>query len=203
MNIDKETYAIKDTNRHKAQSPKTQIVIASSLRKDSNHIIRLQYKEFGKTKRWNTFTVSRDGIIYQHYDPKYHSDFLNIKEGDKQSISIVLENMGCLFETHDGSHINWLNEECDEELVVTKKWLGYDFWENYSDVQINATAELCKKLCNDFGIHPNVLEFKNYHKDVAKYKGIVFRSNYIEESSDMNPLFNIAKFNKMINSEEE
>ena len=203
MIIDTETYAIKEINRYRTQSPKTQIVIASSLRKDNNHIIRLQHKDFGKSKRWNTFTISRDGTIYQHYDPKYHSDFLGIKEADKQSISIVLENMGCLFNAPSGKHINWINEVCDENLVVEKKWLGYSYWEKYSDEQVKSTLKLCKSLCNDFGIHNNLMEFNHYHKDTVKYKGIVFRSNYVEESSDINPLFDIVKFNKSIQIEEQ
>ena len=70
MIIDSSTYKVKEENRYKTQTPKTQIVLATSLRKDSYHITRLLHKDFGKTKKWNTYTISRDGIIYQHYDNK-------------------------------------------------------------------------------------------------------------------------------------
>jgi hypothetical protein len=84
LRIDNEKYGIPENNRYKTQIAKTQIILATSLRKDSNYIIRLQHKDYHKTKRWNTFTVSRTGEIYQHFDPAFHSDFLNIKEVDKK-----------------------------------------------------------------------------------------------------------------------
>jgi len=200
MQIDNITYEIKEFNRYKTQNVKTQILLATSLRKNDYHITRLLHKEFGKTKRWNTYTISRDGTVFQHYDGKYHTDFLGIKEADKQSISIVLENMGCLFQTPTGKHINWLNEICEEDKVVTKNWLGYSYWEQFNDEQIESTAELCKQICEEFNIPKVCMEFHHYHKETLKFKGIVFRSNYIQDSSDINPLFDIAKFNEMLHT---
>ncbi len=201
MEIDNITYGVKEINHYKTQNVKNQIVLATSLRKGSYHITRLQHKEFGKTKRWNTFTVTRDGVVYQHYNPKFHSDFLGIKEADKQSISIVLENMGSLFQTPSGKHINWLNEICDEENVIEKNYLGYSYWENFTEEQIISTVELCKKLSREFNIPKNCMEFHYFHKDTLKFRGIVFRSNYIQDSSDINPLFDIEKFNAMLKGE--
>jgi N-acetyl-anhydromuramyl-L-alanine amidase AmpD len=201
MQIDSTTYGIKEVNRYKTQTVKTQIVLATSLRKDNYHITRLLHKDFGKSKKWNTYTISRDGLVFQHYDNKFHSDFLGIKEADKQSISIVLENMGCLFQTPNGQHINWINEICDEDNVVEKEWLGYNFWENFSDVQLESLIVLCKELCEQYTIPKVCIDFHHYHKDTVRFKGIVFRSNYIEDSSDINPLFDIEKFNKMLQNE--
>lgn len=201
MEVDNITYGVKEINHYKTQNVKNQIVLATSLRKGSYHITRLQHKEFGKTKRWNTFTVTRDGVVYQHYNPKFHSDFLGIKEADKQSISIVLENMGSLFQTPSGKHINWLNEICDEENVIEKNYLGYSYWENFTEEQIISTVELCKKLSKEFNIPKNCMEFHYFHKDTLKFRGIVFRSNYIQDSSDINPLFDIEKFNAMLKGE--
>ena len=200
MHIDKETYKIKPENRYKTKTPKTQIVIAVSIRKNGHHITRLQHKDYGKTKRWNTYTISRDGKVYQHYDDKYHTDFLGIKEGDKRSISIVLENMGVLFQAGAHKYINWLNEACDEEKVVEREWLGYDFWERFPDEQLESLVELCRELCEKHSIPKEIVEFSTYHKQISKFKGIAFRSNYIEDSSDLNPLFDIPKLNEMLSS---
>jgi len=201
LRINNTTYSTNEINRYKTQVAKTQIVIGTSLRKNSNHIIRLQHKDYSKTKKWNTYTISRNGKIYEHYNPKYHTDFLGIKEIDKKSISIVLENMGCLFKTEDGRYINWLNEICDNKNVVEKSWLGYTNWEKITDNQIKNTIELCKHLCNEFGIPKTIIEFHHYHKDISKFRGIIFRSNYIEDSSDINPFLDIEKFNQMLNNE--
>jgi N-acetyl-anhydromuramyl-L-alanine amidase AmpD len=201
LKIDSETYAIPEANRYKTQIAKTQIILATSLRKEHNHIIRLQHKEYKKTKTWNTYTISRDGQIYQHYDPIYHSDFIGIKEVDKKTISIVLENMGCLFVAPTDKYINWINEVCDTDRVEEKEWQGYKFWEKFTPEQIESTVVLCRRLCDDFIIPKMTIDFHYYHKETQKYRGIVFRSNYIEDCSDINPLFDIPKFNEMLRNE--
>ena len=201
MHIDKETYKIKQVNRYKTKSPKTQIVIGISLRKENRHITRLQHKDFGKTKKWNTYTISREGEVYQHYDEKYHTDFLGVKEGDKRSISIVLENMGALFTIASGRHINWLNEVCEEENVVEKEYFGYDFWEKFPDEQMISLIMLCRELCEKHAIPKIFIEFFHHHKETHKFRGIVFRGNYIEDSSDLHPLIDIPKMNEMLRNE--
>ncbi len=197
LQIDRETHKISEINRYKTTCPKTQILIASSLRKNDYHITRLKHKDFGKSKKWNTFTISRDGKIFQHYDAKYHTDFLGIKEADKQIISIVLENMGWLYQANN-KYINWLNEECDNINVLEHNYFGYRFWEKFTEVQMNSLLNLCISICNEFGIPKNAVDFNHYHKDIIKFKGIVFKSNYIEDCSDINPLFNIEEFNKQL-----
>lgn len=201
MHIDKETYKITKDNHYKTKSVKTQIVLATSLRKDNYHIIRLQHKKFGKTKQWNTFTISRDGTIYQHYDDTYHSDFLGIKEADKRSISIVLENMGSLFQTTNDKYINWLNEFCDNDNVIEMEWSGYRYWEKYPEKQTESLVVLCKNLCEKHIIPKTCINFNHYHKNILKFRGIVFRSNYVENSSDTNPLFEMERFNEMLHNE--
>jgi N-acetyl-anhydromuramyl-L-alanine amidase AmpD len=198
MHIDKVTYKINAENRYKTKSPKTQIVIGMSLRKDSRHITRLQHKDYGNSKKWNTYTINRDGIVYQHYDDNYYTDFLGIKEADKCSVSIVLENMGALFQISNGMHINWLNEVCDEENVIEREWFGYYFWESFPDVQLESLILLCKEICEKHNIPKTFIEFNHYHKQIHKFKGIVFRGNYIEDSSDMNPLLEIPKLSMML-----
>ena len=198
LDVDKLTYAVKEVNRYKTIIAKTQIIIASSLRKDSNHIIRLQNRDYHKTKTWNTYTISRSGLVYEHYYPKYHSDFLGIKEADKKSISIVLENMGCLFVAADDKYSNWINEVCDTDMVEERKFLGYSFWEKFTSKQMENTVNLCRLLCEEFCIPKTTIDFHHYNKDIVKYKGIVFRSNYVEDSSDVNPLFDIQKFNELL-----
>lgn len=199
MQIDTKTYPTKEYNRYKVKSPKSQIVISNSMRKKNYHLVHLQHKELGRTKTWNTFTIDRKGKVFQHYDPEYHTDFLKKKTADKHIISIVLENMGVLFKTNDGGFINWLNEDYDGKLVVEKKWLGYYYWENYSDKQLNSLAKLCDYLCEKYNIPKELIEFQHYHKDVHKFRGIAFRSNHIQDSSDMNPMFNLKNFNKILN----
>jgi len=201
MKINKTKYKVKEVNRYKTKSVKTQIVLATSLRKKNHHVIRLQHKDYGNTKRWNTYTVSRSGIVYQHYDDKYHSDFLGVKEGDRKSISIVLENMGAVFETEDNRFVNWLNEICDNDVTEEYEWGGYTHWEKISVAQFKSVALLCGELCEKHNIPKKCFETHHHHKNITKFKGIVFRSNNIEDSSDIHPLFDIEKFSEMLNNE--
>lgn len=201
MHIDDKTYKTQEINHYNTLNVKKQIVLATSLRKNNYHITRLKHKDHGKTKKWNTYTISRDGTVFQHYDDKLHADFLGIKEGDIQSISIVLENMGCLFQIPDGKYINWLNEVCEKDRVIEKNWLGFNHWEKFTDAQTESVVLLCRQICEQYSIPKVCIDFHHYHKDTVKFRGIVFRSNYIEDSSDINPLFDISKFNEMLHNE--
>jgi N-acetyl-anhydromuramyl-L-alanine amidase AmpD len=201
--IDKKKYKTTKDNHYKTKIAKTQIVLATGLRKNGYHITRLQHKDYGKSKKWNTYTITRDGVIYQHYDEKYHTDFLGVKEGDKKSISVVLENMGNLFKTSDGKYMNWLNEYCPAERVGEYDWTDNSYWEMFDDEQINSLAKLCVMLCEKYNIPKKCFETHHHHKNIVKFRGIVFRSNYIEDSTDINPLFNIERFNYLLVNDSE
>jgi hypothetical protein len=141
------------------------------------------------------FTISREGNIYQHFSDDYYSNFLENEEWDKKIISIVLENMGLLYQI-DNKYYNFLNECCDDELVVEKKWLEFIFWEKYNNKQIRSFIDLSYFLSNKHQIPLNLIDFFNYHKDTTKFKGIVFHSNYYDQSTTINPTFDVEIFNK-------
>lgn len=197
IHIDKETYKISSSNRYKTKTSKTQIVIGNSLRKKNYHINRLMHKEYGKTKKWNTYTITREGKIFQHYNPEYYSDFLGIKEADKKSISILLENMGALVK-HNNVYLNWLNETCEPELIIKKKFMGQYYWENITKEQYESLKFLVDFLMKEFKIENKIIDFHHHHKDVLKFKGIVLRSNYIEDSTDINPTLDISKIKELL-----
>lgn len=196
--IDKQTYKISEDNYYKLKQEKRQIVIGNSLRKNYYHITHLQHKEMGKTKEWNTFTISREGVIYQHYKPCYYTDYLNIKKADKQSISIVLENMGGLYKIKSGDYINWLNEQCDEGYVVRKNFFGQKFWEEYRDLQLNSLVNLCGYLCNQFNIRKKVMDMHFYNKNAQSFEGVLIRGNYFEDDPNTNPTLDLQKLNELI-----
>ena len=66
--IDRQTHKVEDNNRYKSVTKKSQIIIALSLRKDDYHINRLKHKEFGNSKKWNTYSISRNGNVFEHFD---------------------------------------------------------------------------------------------------------------------------------------
>lgn len=197
MIINKEKYKIDNINYRKTIKDKNQIIIEFSLRKDNHHLKRLLHKEFGKTKKWNTYTVSRDGEIFEHYNPKYCSDFIGNKTIDNQSISITIENMGGLIRNGD-VWVNGLNEICDDKRVVEKPIFGFKYWETIDHHQIQQVFELCDMLCDKYSIDRKCIEFNHYHNEIKKFNGIVFKRNYIENSLNMNPLFPIQELNEYL-----
>ena len=197
--IDRKTHKVEEGNRYVSATEKSQIIISLSLRKSDFHIKRLKHKEYGNTKKWNTFSITRDGKIFEHFDPKYYSDYCGIKQVDKKSISIVLENMGALTKNNRNEYINWINEICLNNNVIEKRWLGQKYWEVFSEKQIKSMVYLCKKLCKQFNIPTKIIDFPQYHKDTVKYKGIVLKSNYFEDCNSINPLFDLRYFNELLN----
>lgn len=189
---------IPDFNYNKIKTPKKQIVIDLSKRKDSNQLIRLKHKEFGKTKQWNMYTITRNGEIIKHFDDEYYSNFMKKINTDKKLISVVLENMCFLEKINDDKYVNWLNETCSTDRVFEKKWLGKNYWEIIDNKQLKSLVWLCNKMCLKHGIPNNVIGFSHYHKDANKFNGIIFKSNLIENGVMYNPSIDINEFNDML-----
>lgn len=202
MEIDKKTYKTNRENYYVTKYKKNQIILAGSLRKKNFHIKRLQKKDFGKSKKWPTFSISREGNVYQHFDPKHYSDFMGMKEIDKHSISIVLENMGMVFFDYDtNKFLNALHEECLEDNIFEKNWRGYSYCEGYTEKQYKSTVDLCLYLCEKYGIVNDSFGYNVYHDDAASFKGIVTRSNFNKEDTDLNSSFDFRRFIQDINGE--
>ena len=203
VKIDKTTHKSK-SGFYKAKHDKTQIILGGSLRKENYHIKRMEYKTGGRSKEWCTYSIDREGNVFQHFDPKYYSDFMGDKEIDKKSISIVLENMGMLFYDYESeSYLNWSHDMCDTDLVYERKWNGHTYWEAYTKEQHNSTVELCKFLIEKFNIEQDSLGFNVFFENTIQYEGIVTRSNYDNDYTDLNPSFNFKKFLKDMDIEYE
>jgi hypothetical protein len=201
MKIDKKKYKAGRDNYYITKHRKTQIILAGSLRKDNFHIKRLEKKDFGNTKKWPTFSINRMGEIFQHFDPKYYSDFMNLKEVDKHSISIVLENMGMVFWDYEANaFLNNLHEKCEEDNVYEKNWRGYSYCEKYTEEQYKSTISLCIYICEEYNIPIDSLGMNVFHEETARFNGIVTRSNFDIEYTDLNPSFNFSRFCLDLNS---
>jgi N-acetyl-anhydromuramyl-L-alanine amidase AmpD len=198
MKIDKTTYVLGEDNYIQQEFKKRQIVVGSTGRKDMLHYGTWSYRNNGKYKKTSTFTIDKQGNIFQHYDPKYYSKFLG-KVQDKASISISLVNEGWLeLDSMHGRYIDWLgNIYNKDEEVVTKKWRNHLYWMSYTKDQIESLKFLVTYLTEEYNIPKNVLSHNAYYEDVDLFDGIVYRSNYLEEVSDITPAFNIAELKKI------
>jgi N-acetyl-anhydromuramyl-L-alanine amidase AmpD len=86
--------------------------------------------------------------------------------------------------------------------VFEKKWRDYFFWEPYTEKQIDSTVILCKMLFNELGIKDNVIGHNTRINGIEKFEGVVTKSNFDSNFTDVSPAFNFEKFLKKIENEQ-
>ena len=193
MLIDKETYLLEENNYYKVEYKKTQIVIGHSSRKDMRHFDAWSNRRNGKYKKTSTYSIDKEGNVYQHYDPKYYSDFLG-HEQDKCNISITLVNQGWLKLNDMNVYVDWLGHIYSRDIKpLERNWRDYRYWANYTEEQFKSLKNLIEYLCIEFNIKENIIDYTVYDSDVDIFKGVTFRSNYYQEVTDVSPAFEIEK----------
>lgn len=189
MNIDTKTYVAPKEGYFNKVTKKEKIVIGDTCRKSNYDIIRKINRLIHK-KDWSTYTISRNGIIYQHFKPDYYSNFLEDNNLNKKIISILLENSSFIcYSNTSGKALNWLNEDCSQYQIYERKWKGYDYWEKYPVKQLDSLKFLIKNLTNKYLISPDIVETNSIISGIEKKKNIFTRSNLTTEAYDVNPSF--------------
>jgi N-acetyl-anhydromuramyl-L-alanine amidase AmpD len=85
--------------------------------------------------------------------------------------------------------------------VFERKWRDYFFWQPYNEVQIEKCTELCKKLFKKMSIKNEIIGHNTRINGIEKYEGVVTRSNFDSESTDLSPAFDFELFIKKIENE--
>lgn len=193
MKIDKKTYQLDKNNFYQESYTKTQIVVGHTGRKKMRHFESWINRRNGNYKKTTPFTIDVDGTIYQHYDPKYYSDFLNCEQ-DKCNIPIVLVNQGWLKLNDMNVYVDWLGHIYSRGIEpIERSWRDYRYWAKYTEKQFIALKKLIDYLCKEFNIERNVIGNNVYDENVDLFKGITFRSNYHRDLTDVSPAFEIEK----------
>ncbi len=96
MDIDNTTYKLTTNNYFDKEFDKKQIILGNTLISDMKHVKGWEHRLGGKYTKTSSYTIDRKGNIYEHFDPKYYSDFTGDKSVDKKSISISIEKQGRL-----------------------------------------------------------------------------------------------------------
>ena len=73
--IDTKKYELPIQNYTQIESEKKQIVIGNTFNHDMRHFIGWLKRYNGQYKKTAAFTISSTGLVYQHFDPKYRSNF--------------------------------------------------------------------------------------------------------------------------------
>tara|TARA_R110000803_G_scaffold196935_1_gene260383 strand:- start:53 stop:658 length:606 start_codon:yes stop_codon:yes gene_type:complete len=197
MVIDKETYKLSDKNYHKHEYTKKQIVIGHTGRKEMHHYGSWVNRHNGQYKKTAAYTIDKDGKVYEHYDPKYYSDYIPLHDMGPFTIPITLTNVGWIQKDNvNDRYYDWLghNYILEDDDVVTERWRNKEHWVKYTDEQIISLKKLTDKLCDDFKIKNDCIGNTVFNDDVDIYEGITFKSNYYQEATDISPAFNMDLF---------
>lgn len=96
-----------------------------------------------------------DGKVLRAFDDKYWAYHLGINtkndELNSKSVAIEICNYGQLT-LRDGVFYNYVNKPIMESEVVEVSFRGYQYWEKYTDAQLESTRRLILYLKSKWGI---------------------------------------------------
>jgi N-acetyl-anhydromuramyl-L-alanine amidase AmpD len=183
------------------QKKKKQIILTHSSREIKNYLMSLKYRYNGKYDKIPNYVINREGKILKLLNDNEHSNYFSDTNINRNSIIICLENLGWMEkEPLKNSHINWIGN-IYKEKIYEKKWRDYFFWQPYTEIQIENTVELCKKLTKELSINKECIGHNTKINGVERYEGIVTKSNFDIEFTDVSPAFNFEQFINQIENE--
>jgi N-acetyl-anhydromuramyl-L-alanine amidase AmpD len=188
-------------NNFKKGSKKTQIVLTHTARNLFDYVSSIKLRFGGNPIKLPHYLIGKDGKVLQLLDDNKNGKFLNSDRVNNKCIVICLENLGWLEKQPlKNYHINWIGS-IYREKVFDRKWRDYFFWDPYTDIQLEKTAELCKELSKKHDISPQCIGHNTKIKGVDSYLGIITRSNFDEFATDISPAFDFEKFLKLLKNE--
>ena len=180
---------------------KKQILLVHTSRHASDYITSLRNRLNGEYLRIPHYLIRKDGRVFQLLDPETYSDYLKDYNNQKQTIVITLENLGWLKKNPlNASYINWIGNIYSEG-VYERKWRGHFFWDPYTDSQMESLQKLVVDLCERFEIPKTCIGHNVKVDNVEFYEGIVTRSNYSQNVTDLSPAFDYEELLKVLENE--
>lgn len=180
---------------------KKQIILLHSSRLAEEYLTALKYRGNRKYDKIPNFFIDKEGKILELLNQKETSKIFNNNIIDKNCITICLENLGWLEkEPLKNGYINWIGS-IYKGKVYEKKWRDFIFWDTYTKEQIDSTIFLCKKLIGELNIEKKFVGHNTKINGVEKINGILTRSNFFSDSTDLNPSFDFEYFLKKIEDE--
>ena len=162
----------------------------------------LKFSYNGKFDRIPNYVITRDGKILQLLSDISHTNYFNNENINRNSIIICLENLGWLEKKPlTNSYINWKGSIYNEQ-VYEKKWRDYFFWEPYTTSQIQSTADLCNQLNKTLRIDNRCIGHNTKVVGIENFEGIVTKSNFDSDFTDLSPSFNFETFRKLLKNEQ-
>ena len=184
------------------EESKRQVILVHTGRPFENYLNGLKYRFNGKFNKIPNYVIKRNGDILKLLDNEEYTNFFYDKNINRGSIIICLENLGWLQkEPLKDYYINWIGD-IYKGVVYEKKWREYYFWQPYTTLQVEAASLLCKKLFKETPIKNHLIGHNTKINGIEKFEGVVTRSNYNQNYTDLNPSFDFELFLKNIEDEQ-
>ena len=184
------------------QKKKRQIILAHTSRNINDYLQSLKFRFNGNFKRIPNYIITREGKIIQLLGNTEHSEYFKDPNINRNSIIVSLENLGWLQKEPLTDHyINWIGDIYKGE-VFKKKWRDYFFWQPYTETQIENLGLLCKELFEIGNIKPQIIEHNTKINGIEKYCGVVTKSNFSIDYTDVSPAFEFNELLKNIENEQ-
>jgi hypothetical protein len=176
------------------QKKKSQIILTHTSRNVENYLASLRYRYNGKFNRIPNYVVTKKGEILKLLDNVEHTNFFNTPNINRNSIIISLENLGWLEKQPlTNNYVNWIGDIYTNK-PFERRWRDYFFWDFYTENQINSLSYLCGNIISDMKITKDFVGNNTKFKGVDKFEGVVTRSNYDSNYTDLSPAFDFDVF---------
>lgn len=180
---------------------KKQIILIHSGRNSEEYITSLKYRHNGSYNKVPNYFIDREGKIIKLLNDNQYSKFFFKNEINKNAIFVCLENLGWLEKQPlKNGYINWIGNIYNSN-VFQRRWRDYYYWQPYTEEQLKSTSELCLNICNNNNIKIQTLGHNTKINGIENFEGIVTKSNYLSEITDLSPAFNFELFNKLLKNE--
>ena len=183
------------------QKNKNKIILINTFRDIKGYLVSLKYRHNGEYDKIPNYVITKKGEILRLLGDSSYSNLFDDKLLKYNSIVIAIENLGWLEKNKDrGMNINWIGDIYNGEPYY-KKWRDYDFWDVYTEAQMNSLASLCSEICDRMKINKKFIGH-NIKTDInLKFNGILSRSNIYKSYTDVSPSFDIKLFEKKLEND--
>ena len=183
------------------QKNKNKIILINTFRDIKGYLVSLKYRHNGEYDKIPNYVITKKGEILRLLGDSGYSNLFDDKLIKYNSIIIAIENLGWLEKNQDrGMNINWIGDIYNGEPYY-KKWRDYDFWDVYTEAQMNSLASLCSEICDRMKINRKFIGH-NIKTDInLKFNGILSRSNIYKSYTDVSPSFDIKLFEKKLEND--
>jgi N-acetyl-anhydromuramyl-L-alanine amidase AmpD len=183
------------------QKKKRQIILTHTGRNVENYLASLRYRYNGKFDRIPNYVIKKDGVVLQLLNDIEHTNYFKEPNINRNGIIICLENLGWLEkEPLENQYVNWIGDIYNGK-PFERKWRDYFFWDKYTEEQINSLTILCRKITKEKRINKDLIGHNTKVRNVEMFEGIVTRSNFDSNITDLSPAFDFEKFRKKLDNE--